>query len=163
MGKTVENITDEVKEFIKRQKIFFVGTAPTSEGEVHIAPKGYDILRVLDEYNIIYLDYYGSENFTAQHLAENKKITLMWCSFDKDPCILRIYGHGKIVPKGTDEFDMLLKQYFEGYHQKMVRQLFKVKVHCVMTYCGSGVPLMRYESDRETLHERVKQKYLLDE
>jgi predicted metal-binding transcription factor (methanogenesis marker protein 9) len=116
--------------------MFFVDTAPSGEGEVHISPKGYDILKIIDENNVIYLDYYGSENETAKDLTENGKISLMWCSFDAKPCILRAYGKGEVIHKGTDEFSHLLKQYFENYNEKMVRQLFKVKIHRVMTTCG---------------------------
>ena len=152
MGKNFEKLTDKLKEFIKQQKMFFVGTATTNEGETHIAPKGYEILKIIDDNNLVYLDYYGSENETAQHLTENQKISLMWCSFDKKPCILRVYGKGEVVLKDTEEFNDLLKQYFKNYHPKMVRQIFKVKIHRAMTTCGFGVPLMKYEGDRETLH-----------
>jgi len=153
MGKNFEKLTDKLKEFIRCQKMFFVGTAPSIEGEVHIAPKGYDILKIVDDNNLVYLDYYGSENDTAQHLSENKKISLMWCSFDEKPCILRAYGLGELVSKGTEEFNKLHEKYFEDYHPKMIRQIFKVKIHRVMTTCGFGVPLMKYEGDRKTLHD----------
>ena len=43
MGKVYEQITEEQAEFIGRQKLFFVATAPlASDGHVNLSPKGYD-------------------------------------------------------------------------------------------------------------------------
>jgi len=155
MAKNYDRLTEELKQFIHQQKMFFVGTAPVGEGEVHIAPKGYDILRILNDNHIVYLDYYGSGNDTAKHLAENGKITLMWCGFESEPCILKAFGKGEIISKGTDEFARLLKTFFPDYDEAIVRQLFSVNIHAVMTSCGYGVPLMKYEGDRKTLHEEA--------
>lgn len=160
MATNYDALTDGLKEFIARQKIFFVGTAPSGEGEVHIAPKGYDILRILDDRLLVYLDYYGSGNDTALHLAENGKITLMWCSFDSQPCILRVFGKGEVLSKGTEDFAGLLKICFPDYDEAMVRQLFRVTIHRAMTSCGNGVPFMKYEDDRMALQEWSEKEFL---
>jgi len=153
MAKYYDRLNDELKDFIHQQKIFFVGTAPCGEGEVHIAPKGYETLRILNDNHIVYLDYYGSGNDTAAHLAENGKITLMWCGFESRPCILKAFGKGDVITKGTDEFARLLKSCFPNYNEAIVRQLFSIKIHKAMTSCGNGVPLMKYEADRKALQE----------
>jgi len=153
MAENFDRLTGEFREFIHRQKIFFVGTAPCGEGEVHIAPKGYETLRILNDHHVIYLDYYGSGNDTATHLAENGKITLMWCGFDSQPCVLRAFGKGEVIAKGTDEFAGLLRSCFPNYNEAIVRQLFSIKIHRVMTSCGNGVPFMKYEDDRMALEE----------
>ena len=46
MGKQYAEISENIKEFIEEQKIFFVGTAAT-EGRVNVSPKGMDSLRVI--------------------------------------------------------------------------------------------------------------------
>ena len=154
MGKIYyEHITDDLKGFILDQKMFFVGTAPNSEDEVHISPKGYDSLKIINENTVIYLDYFGSENDTARHLTQNGKITLMWYSFDSNQCILRAFGHGKVILKGTEDFNHLLNQHFSSYNEKMVRQLFEVQIHKLITTSASGVPIMNYVKDRDTLHK----------
>ena len=144
MGKCFKHITENINDFISEQKIFFVGTGPNAEDEVNISPQGHDTLKIINGNKIIYLDYFDSENETAKHLAENGKITLMWCGFDSKPSILRAYGHGKVIAKGTDEFSRLLRQYFNGYDENMVRQLFEVQIHKVMTTCGFGVPIFDF-------------------
>ena len=83
-----------------------------------MSPKGYDTLRILGESKILYLDYHGSGNETANHLKENKKITFMWCSFEENPLILRVYGRGKVLDKGTEEFAATLNEHFSEYEEK---------------------------------------------
>ena len=153
MENCFEDITDDLKDFILGQKMFFVGTAPNAEDEVHISPKGYDTLKIIDANRVIYLDFFGSENDTAKHLTENGKITLMWYSFDSKQSILRAFGNGSVIAKGTDEFSRLLKQHFSAYNEKMVRQLFEVQICKLITTCASGVPVMNYEKDRDTLYK----------
>ncbi|OCA98693.1 pyridoxamine 5'-phosphate oxidase family protein [Clostridium beijerinckii] len=149
-----EKLTDEFEEFIENQKMFFVGTTPNNNSEVHIAPKGYkDSFQIVNENEVLYLDYYGSENNTAQHLTQNGRISLMWCDFGENPQIFRAQGHGEVISKDTIEFDTLLGQYFKSYHPKMVRQIFKIKVHRITNTKSLGIPLMKDEGERKTLHD----------
>ena len=69
MAKKFDHITSELKEFIKNQKIFFVGTA-ADEGRVNISPKGIDSFRVFGDNKIIWLNLTGSGNETAAHLLK---------------------------------------------------------------------------------------------
>src|SRR3954466_1308718 len=103
MGKTYESITPELREFIERQRMFFVASAPLdAHGHVNVSPKGLDALRVLGEKRIAYLDLTGSGNETSAHLEENGRITLMFCAFEGQPKILRLYGRGRTVLVGAD-------------------------------------------------------------
>lgn len=45
MSKFFTEITPELQDFIKAQKIFFVATA-AEEGRINLSPKGHDTLRV---------------------------------------------------------------------------------------------------------------------
>lgn len=43
-GQTFPAILPEHEEFIRKQRIFFVGSAPLNEeGHINISPKGYDV------------------------------------------------------------------------------------------------------------------------
>ena len=81
MGKKLDHITKELKEFTANQKIFFVGTA-AEEGRVNVSPKGTDSLRVVDKNRVVWLNLTGSGNETAAHLLKNNRMTLMFCSFE---------------------------------------------------------------------------------
>ena len=71
--------------------MFFVGTA-APEGRVNIAPKDMESLRVMGPNRIVWRNLTGAENETSAHLLESPRMTLMWCSFDQKPMILRVYG-----------------------------------------------------------------------
>lgn len=62
MGKIYERIDDRLRDWIGRQPLFFVGTAPLAgDGRVNVSPKGpIGTLRVLDERTVAYLDMVGS-------------------------------------------------------------------------------------------------------
>jgi hypothetical protein len=60
MGKVYESIDPSLQEFILRQKMFFVATAPLSgDGLVNLSPKGLDTLRILDDRTVAYADLTG--------------------------------------------------------------------------------------------------------
>jgi len=99
MAKIYPELNDELINFIKTQKIFFVASAPDNlKGEyVNLSPKGYDTLKILDNKTVVYADYPGSGNETATHLQQNGKLTMMFINFDKDPMVLRLYGNSKAI------------------------------------------------------------------
>jgi hypothetical protein len=149
MGKTFEGITPELAEFIRAQSVFFVASAPTGpDGRVNLSPKGLDTLRVLAPDRVAYLDLTGSGNETAAHLGENGRITLMLCSFERAPRILRLYGRGRAVLPGDAEWATLQPLFpdIPGTRQIIVAQLTRVQ-----TSCGFGLPLMELRGERQAL------------
>jgi hypothetical protein len=149
MGKVVEEITDELRTFIQAQPLFFVATAPLAvEGHVNLSPKGLDCLRVLEPHRVAYLDLTGSGNETSAHLAQNGRITLMFCAFQGPPRILRLYGRGATVLPADDAWNDL-RPRFPDYPG--VRQIITVDVRRVQTSCGFAVPRMEVVGDRDTL------------
>ena len=60
MATTYDQLNDKLIAFIRRQKLFFVATAPLSgEGSVNLSPKGYDSLAIIDERTVAYVDLGG--------------------------------------------------------------------------------------------------------
>ena len=147
MGKEMEQISAEHKSFIEDQHLFFVTTAPLNEeGHINLSPKGFDCFRVLSPTRVGYLDIVGSGNETSAHLLENGRITFMFCAFDGPPKILRLYGKGKTVLPGDDEWDELSKQFtiLPATRQIIVADIFKVK-----SSCGFGIPYYEYKGERD--------------
>src|SRR3954463_1143408 len=109
MGKVFEGIDEHQREWIARQALFFVGTAPLAgDGHVNVSPKGpIGSLRVLDDHTVAYLDIIGSGAETIAHLRDNGRICLMFCSFEGAPRILRLHGRGEYVRPGHERFDQL--------------------------------------------------------
>jgi Pyridoxamine 5'-phosphate oxidase len=148
MGRVLDAISDELAAFISRQHVFFVATAPSEGGHVNLSPKGLDTFTVLDATTVAYLDLTGSGVETISHLRENGRITIMFCSFDGKPNIVRLYGRGEVLPTGGREADALLPRFatYAG-----ARSVIRVYVDRVSTSCGYGVPILRYEGDRDQL------------
>ena len=148
MGKQLESITPELKEFIKNQKIFFVGTA-AEEGRVNVSPKGTDSFRVLNQNKIAWLNLTGSGNETAAHLLLNDRMTIMFCAFEGKPMILRLYGQAKIYHNRDKEYQDLIGLFPENTGS---RQVIEMQVEMVQTSCGFAVPFMDFKKERETLN-----------
>jgi len=140
-------LTSEHQAFIERQHLFFVGTA-AAEGRVNVSPKGMDSLRVLGENKVAWLNLTGSGNETAAHLLENDRMTLMFCSFDKQPLILRLYGTATVVHPRDAQWDELVS-LFPTYTG--ARQVFQLAIDLVQTSCGYAVPFYEHKGDRPTL------------
>src|ERR1700761_8566098 len=106
MAKFFDSILEQHREFIGKQKMFFVSSAPlNAEGHVNLSPKGIDSFRVLSKNRVAYMDIIGSGNETSAHLLENGRITFMFCAFEGPPNILRLYGHGRTVLPSDAEWE----------------------------------------------------------
>lgn len=153
MATVYEQLDDTLIAFIKRQKLFFVATAPSStEGSVNVSPKGYDSLAILDPKTIAYVDLGGSGIETHAHVRENGRITLMFCAFEGAPSILRIYGDGRTVTFGEPGFaeKMSLFPSFER-----ARGVVTVRIRRIADSCGWGVPVFEYKGERDQLRRWV--------
>lgn len=156
MGKFFDAILDAHSAFIKKQKIYFVASAPLSaEGHVNVSPKGIDSFRVLSPNRIAYMDIVGSGNETSAHILENGRITVMFCSFDGPPNIMRLYGKGYTVLPGDEQWSEL-SALFEL--QLGTRQIIVADIDKVQTSCGYGVPYYEYLGERDHAQKWAEHK-----
>lgn len=144
MAKQFERIGDEHRAFIERQKMFFVGSA-AADGRVNVSPKGLDTLRVLGANEVAYLDLTGSGNETAAHLKATGRLTLMFCAFEGPPVILRLYGTGRVLRRGSDGYARLIDRFDE---LPGARQIVVQDINLVQTSCGYAVPLYDFKAHR---------------
>lgn len=154
MGKRYDALTDSHIDFIERQKLFFVGTA-ASEGRINISPKGMDSLRVLDKSHVAWLNVTGSSNETSAHVQQNPRMTIMFCAFEGDPLILRLYGNAKVVHRNDPEWGELISLFppLPG-----ARQIFSLSIDMVQSSCGMAVPYFDYAGERELLSDWANKK-----
>src|SRR3954462_5659541 len=143
MGKVFDEIDEKLAAWIERQRMFFVGTAPSGDtGHVNVSPKGpIESLRILDPPTVAYLDVIGSGAETIAHLRDNGRIVVMLCSFDGPPRILRLHGRGTVLPADAVQFDVVLPEGTE-------RAIIRVDVERIADSCGYGVPLMEFAGPR---------------
>jgi hypothetical protein len=147
MGQMFRELSEKHIRFIAEQKIFFVGTA-TADSRVNISPKGMDSLRVIGNSRVAWLNVTGSGNETSAHVQQDPRMTIMFCSFEGDPLILRLYGSAKVVHRNDPEWDGLFSM-FEPLPG--ARQIFDLSIDLVQTSCGMAVPCYEYAGERNLL------------
>ncbi len=151
MGKRFPAMLPEHEAFIRKQHVFFVGSAPMAEdGHINISPKGYDSLRILSKTEVAYLDLTGSGNETSTHLAENGRITLMFVALEGPPMILRLYGTGRVILPDSPEWEQAAS-HFELLPG--ARQIITAQIHLVQSSCGYSIPFLTYAGERDTLEK----------
>ncbi|MBN8763135.1 MAG: pyridoxamine 5'-phosphate oxidase [Thiobacillus sp. 63-78] len=154
MARFYPALEEKHRAFIAVQRIFFTATG-TAQSRINVSPKGMDSLRILSERRVAYLDLTGSGNETGAHLTHDGRMTMMWCSFDADPLILRLYGRGRIVRRQDPEWGEL-RQYFTTLPSE--RQIIVLDIDSVQTSCGYAVPHYTYTGERETLARWAEKK-----
>lgn len=154
MAKLYPALNEAHREFIARQHLFFVATA-APEGRINLSPKGGDCLRVLGPDRLIWLNLTGSGNETAAHLLADPRMTLMFCAFEGDPLILRLYGQAYSIHPGDSDWTAL-NDHFPP--DPGARQIVDMHIEQVQTSCGFGVPLLDYRGDRSLLRDWSQKK-----
>lgn len=154
MGQLFSELAERHIQFIAEQKLFFVGTA-TADSRVNISPKGMDSFRVLSNSRVVWLNVTGSSNETSAHVQQDPRMTIMFCSFEGAPLILRLYGSAKVFHRNDPEWDSLFPLFppLPG-----ARQLFDLSIELVQTSCGMGVPCYEYAGERQLLNDWATKK-----
>jgi Pyridoxamine 5'-phosphate oxidase len=153
VAKIFDRIDEQQRDWIARQRLFFVGTAPLSgDGHVNVSPKGpIGSLCVIDDHTVAYLDSVGSGAETIAHLNENGRVVVMLCAFEGPPRILRLHGQGEAVMPSDPRFEELLARcdFSEPAAPEARRSIVIMEVSRIADSCGYGVPLMDYVGERE--------------
>ncbi|KAJ9472794.1 Pyridoxamine 5prime-phosphate oxidase family protein [Diplonema papillatum] len=155
--KLHDTIDGRLLALIERSKVMFVGSAPANGKHVNVSPKGMDgTFKVTGPTEVVYLDTPGSGCETLAHIRENGRVVFMFCAFDGDPMIVRVFGRGTAALRGTPAFDEQVAKYFNGLEtpampKRLYRSVITVTAFTIQSACGYGVPRMRYQEDRETL------------
>lgn len=147
MGKRYSEISEQLNDFIKKQKIFFVATA-AEDGRVNVSPKGMDSLRILNSNRVVWLNVTGSGNETSAHVQESPRMTIMFSAFEGAAMILRLYGTAKVIHKNDADWKELVRMFGDV---PGARQIFDLNVDLVQSSCGTSVPFFDYLGEREDL------------
>ncbi|TGJ78811.1 hypothetical protein E0Z10_g9945 [Xylaria hypoxylon] len=160
MGKFYEEIPENVMEWIVKQKIFWVSTAPLSRhGHVNVSPKGGDCFGVSDRRTFWYMDMTGSGNETISHLLEpsNGRVTILFNAFEGPPRILRLWGKGKVLEYGSPGFNEIVERE-NITTMPGTRSVIVVDIHQVGTSCGYQVPFFSFVEYRRVLEDHFRKK-----
>jgi Pyridoxamine 5'-phosphate oxidase len=150
MAKPFPHLMDAHMELIAAQHIFFTATAAAGT-RINISPRPTDCFRVISPTLVAYRDLTGSGSETAAHLRADGRMTIMFCTFDGAPLILRLYGTGRSLPLGSDAYREALEAHFAGEAPLGTRQIVMLDITYVQTSCGYGVPLFDFRGDWQNL------------
>ncbi|TFY71654.1 hypothetical protein EVG20_g1338 [Dentipellis fragilis] len=150
MGKFFDHIPANILEWLPKQHMFWVATAPlAADGHVNVSPKGLEgTFHIIDQNTVWYEDLTGSGVETISHLRENGRITVLFNAFDGPPRICRIFGKGTVREFGTPEYEKLLPPSKRSIGS---RSAIVVDVHKVGTSCGYSVPYYEFVGNRDRL------------
>ncbi|KAI5194430.1 hypothetical protein AUEXF2481DRAFT_4870 [Aureobasidium subglaciale EXF-2481] len=154
MVRFYPSLSPDLSEWCMSQPLFYIASAPRYGDHINISPKGLPstTFSILGPNEAAYIDATGSGAETIAHLYENGRCTIMFCSFDKSPRILRLFCKGRVVEFCDDEFGPLTRQMGMevpvGARAVIVLDIFKVQ-----TSCGYGVPLLS-ETEQKGLLDR---------
>jgi hypothetical protein len=157
MAKQFTQIEPNIADFIARQHVFFTASA-VAGSHVNVSPREARALRVLGPDKVLYLDQTGSGNETSAHVRAGGRVTIMFCAFQGAPMILRLYGKGRIIARGSAEYDALLAAEYDGVEPVGARQMVELAIDRVQTSCGYGVPLFDYAGERPSLTRWAESK-----
>lgn len=157
MGTVHDGITGRLRAFIEAQPVFFVATAPSGDGgHVNLSPKGLsDTFVVVDEHTVAYLDLTASGAETIAHLRQNGRITVMFCSFDREPDIVRLHGRGRVVGLYDDDFAEWASRFAP---HTAARAVIVVDVARVSDSCGYSLPLLSLDAERDLLTPHMERR-----
>eukprot|EP00026_Physarum_polycephalum_P011741 Phypoly_transcript_11983.p1 GENE.Phypoly_transcript_11983~~Phypoly_transcript_11983.p1 ORF type:complete len:270 (+),score=46.50 Phypoly_transcript_11983:106-915(+) len=129
--KEYDSLTPELREWIAKQHIFWVGTSPPiPDGHVNVSPKGLaGTFQFITEKSakiasqgfftgpakayFAYLDIGGSGIETHSHLraSQYKNITMCFNAFEGPPKILRLFGKGVSIEPGETGWNEVLYEF----------------------------------------------------
>lgn len=111
-----------------------MASAPLRGRHINLSPKGLpdSCLAILDPNQVAYIDSTGSGCETISHLRENGRVTLMFCSFDASPRIMRLFCTGSVIEWDQPEFPAYLKRMGKsevaGARAVIKLDVFKVRI-----------------------------------
>ncbi|KAF8154781.1 hypothetical protein B0H34DRAFT_676494 [Crassisporium funariophilum] len=157
MGQFVQEIPEHLIEWILKQEMFWVASAPLSaDGHVNISPKGVEgTFHVVNSRRVWYEDLSGTGAETVAHIRENGRITILFQAFEGPARIVRLYGKGFFYEIGTPEYEALLPT---SQRQPGSRAVIGLDIHKVGTTCGYAVPYYKFISHRTQLNDWAAKK-----
>ncbi len=148
MVKYYSSIEPDLQHWALKQPLFFTASAPLTGRHINISPKGLpsSSFSILSPNLCGYVDATGSGIETISHILENGRVTIMFCSFETSPRIMRFFCTGRVVEWNEPGFEGWLKRMgnkkVTGARAVILLDVFKVQ-----TSCGFAVPLLAIRPD----------------
>ena len=132
MPQFYESFPKHLQAWALQQPLFFTSSAPLCGQHVNVSPKGLasSTFTIFDKNHAGYIDATGSGIETISHIYENGRVTIMFCSFDATPRILRLFCRGRVVEADNPDFATTIsrmgKNVFIGARAVILLDILKV-------------------------------------
>ncbi|RIY03514.1 pyridoxamine 5'-phosphate oxidase family protein [Aureimonas flava] len=157
MAKQFDRIEPAHREMMARQAIFFMGSS-AGDSRVNIPPRSTAHFHVLGDLAVAYLDLTGSGSETAAHARAGGRATIMFCTFEGPPQILRLYGRPRIAFRGSPDYRAFVAERYPQGEPAGARQVVTIDLDLVQTSCGYAVPLFEHVGERPVLDRWAEAK-----
>ncbi|KAF9531395.1 hypothetical protein CPB83DRAFT_891767 [Crepidotus variabilis] len=161
MGQFSDEIPEYLFDWISKQQMFWVASAPLSaDGHINISPKGIDgTFHIVNSRKVWYQDLSGSGAETVAHIRENGRVSILFHAFEGPARIVRLYGKGFFHQIGSPEYEAMLpvEDRIPGS-----RAVIGLDVTKVCTTCGFSVPYYQFLGHRSQLIDWAKRKEAVD-
>lgn len=116
MVKFYPSIPPDLRTWALSQPLFFIASAPLSGSHINLSPKGLpaSTFTIFSPNRCGYIDATGSGAETIAHIYENGRATVMFCSFETAPRIMRFFCRGRVVEYDDEEFGALVGEMGKG-------------------------------------------------
>lgn len=148
-----KSLSEDLRVWALQQQMFFIASAPLNGQHVNLSPKGLiqSTFHIFDSNHAAYLDTAGSGVETISHIYENKRATLMFCSLDGKPRIMRLFCTGSVVERTDSRFSKLMQsigqEEFPGIRAIIMLEIFKVGVFSYAWFCLKKGSLLKQGSN----------------
>ena len=151
-----DRIEPNLQEWAMKQAVFFTASAPLQGRHINLSPKGLPStsFSILNPNLCGYVDATGSGIETVSHIQENGRVTIMFCSFDASPRIMRLFCTGRVIPWDHPEFDSW-RTRMENKSFTGMRAVILLNVWKVQTSCGYAVPYLALKPDTEDQSKQI--------
>jgi hypothetical protein len=146
MVKFYPSLNEDHIDFMAKQPLFFIASAPWAGEHINISPKGHAsrTFAVLGPKTVAYLDATGSGCETISHVYENGRATIMFSSFGASPQTLRLFCKGRVVEKWDAYYQQIRAKMASENGDEIdttgARAIIVLRVQKVQTSCGFGLP-----------------------
>ncbi|KAL8780867.1 MAG: hypothetical protein Q9213_006279 [Squamulea squamosa] len=127
-------IPDHLAKWALSQPLFFTASAPLTGAHVNVSPKGLPsaTFTIFSPNSAAYIDATGSGSETVSHVYENGRVTIMFCSFEASPRILRFFCWGEVVewndkPRFGEMMAKMGKRRVDGARAVIGLRVWKVR------------------------------------
>ncbi|GGP87987.1 pyridoxamine 5'-phosphate oxidase family protein [Streptosporangium pseudovulgare] len=153
--QVVDHLTPQMREFVARQQMAFVGTADAAgncDTTFRSGPPGF--VRVLDDNRMVYPEFRGNGVLASMgNILENPHISLLFVDFFEDLVGLHVNGTASIMTAYDASRRYGLNDEDQTAPGRKAERWIMIEVEEAYIHCSKHIPLLVRQDRRERVTE----------